>query len=72
VVVRSSEADISLASDFDRTVPVAGNRAAFLGQPSYRRSLFETTVYLRNLQTTAFTFPSVNAAGGSGYNLGGG
>lgn len=72
VVVRSAEPDISLVTDLDRTLPAAGNRAAFLGQPNYRRSLFETTVLLRNLQTASFTFPTVNAAGGTGFNLGGG
>jgi type IV pilus assembly protein PilW len=74
VVVRSSDADISKTSDYDRTVPAAGNRPEFLGQPYYRRALFETTVYLRNLQTVAFTYPSVYTGGGStaGFNLGGG
>ena len=72
--VRSSEADISKITDYDRTVPPAGNRDAFLGQPYYRRTLFETTVYLRNLQTVAFTYPSVYTGGGStaGFNPGGG
>jgi len=72
VVVRSAEADITRATVLDRTVPAAGNRPAFQGQPNYRRSLFETTVYLPNLQTASFTYPIVNAAGGQGYNLGGG
>jgi len=72
VVVRSAEADISRTSDLDRTVPAAGNRPAFLGQPNYRRSLFETTVHLPNVQSASFTYPIVNAAGGQGYNLGGG
>jgi hypothetical protein len=72
VVVRSAEPDISRITTLDRTVPAAGNRPAFLGQPNYRRSLFETTVHLPNLQTASFTYPIVNAAGGPGYNLGGG
>jgi prepilin-type N-terminal cleavage/methylation domain-containing protein len=71
-VVRSAEPDISLISDVDRTVPAAGNRPAFLGQANYRRTLFETTVQLPNLQTASFTYPNVNAAGGQGFNLGGG
>lgn len=72
VVVRSAEEDITRTSLLDRTVPAAGNRPAFLGQPNYRRSLFETTVQLPNVQTASFTYPIVNAAGGQGYNLGGG
>lgn len=72
VVVRTPEPDVSLASDVDRTVPAVGNRDAFLGQPYYRRTLFETTVPLRNLQTASFTYPTVDAAGGIGFNLGGG
>jgi len=72
VVVRSAEPDITRVSTLDRTVPAAGNRPAFLGQPNYRRTLFETTIHLPNAQTASFTYPIVNAAGGQGYNLGGG
>lgn len=72
VVVRSSEPDVRRTTTEDMTVPAAGNRPAFLGLPNYRRSLFETTVWLPNVQTASFTYPIVNAAGGPGYNLGGG
>jgi type IV pilus assembly protein PilW len=72
VVVRSAEADVGLATVEDRTLPTLGNRAAFQGVPYYRRSVFETTVALRNLQSQAFVYPTVSAAGGEGMNLGGG
>jgi hypothetical protein len=72
VVVRSAEPDITRTSILDREVPAAGNRPAFQGVPNYRRSLFETTVQLPNMQTASFTYPIVNAAGGPGFNLGGG
>lgn len=72
VVVRSSDPDVALITAPDRTVPAAGNRPAFLGQPNYRRSLFETTVSLPNIQAASFTYPNVNSAGGPGFNLGGG
>lgn len=73
VVVRSAEADlVALSNPADRTLPAAGNRAEVLGQPGYRRTLFETTVVIPNLRSTRFNYPMVNAAGGQGFNLGGG
>jgi len=72
VVVRSSEPDINLTDAQWRTVPAAGNRAPFLGLPNYRRTLFETTVVVRNMQGRAFVYTTVDPAGQPGMNLGGG
>lgn len=72
VVVRSPDRDVGLITILDRTLPQAGNRAAFQGATYYRRSLFESTVLIRNLRSTAYSYPQVNPAGGAGLNLGGG
>jgi len=72
VVVRSAEPDISLTDDVVRTIPAAGNRPAVLGLPYYRRTLFETTVIVRNLQGQAFVYTTVDPTGQPGMNLGGG
>jgi hypothetical protein len=73
LVVRSSEPDISLSNDSDRTVPAAGNRPAYLGLANFRRATVETTVLLRNLQSRLFIYPIVDATGViEGANRGGG
>ncbi len=71
-VVRSSDYDLSLTRNTDRTLPAAGNRAAFEGLAGYHRSLFETTVVLRNASSQAFVYPTTDPLGGEGVNLGGG
>jgi type IV pilus assembly protein PilW len=73
VVVRSSDHDLSLTGNTDRTLPAAGNRAAFEGLPGYHRSLFETTVVLRNASSQAFVYPTTDPTSvEAGVNVGGG
>jgi type IV pilus assembly protein PilW len=57
VVVRQPEPDIGLLDPEGSTVPAAGNRPALQGERFRRRSLFETTVVLRNQQSTFFVYP---------------
>jgi type IV pilus assembly protein PilW len=72
VVIRSPESDLSANTVPDSTLPAAGNRPGVLGLTNYRRSLFESTVLIRNMRSTYYVYPQVNSAGGDGLNLGGG
>ena len=58
--------------DAERTLPAAGNRPDLLGPANYRRMRFESTVVVYNMQSRYLAYPMVNAAGGRGFNLGGG
>jgi hypothetical protein len=69
VVVRSPEPDLALASDAERLLPAAANRAAFLGAAYHRRALFEDTFLLPNLRSGAVIHCAIGAA--PGMNLGG-
>lgn len=69
VVVRSPSPDLTLASDPQRTLPTAGNRAAFLGVPSYRRALFEETFAIPNLHSASVVYCAIGT--GPGMNRGG-
>ena len=75
VVIRSPEKDLSAASLPDRTLPPLLNRVPFEGAPYYRRTTFETTVLVRNLQSTYFPYTQTIQAGvadPTGLNQGGG
>jgi len=72
IVVRNPEPDITYASDAERTLPAAGNRPDLLGPANYRRMRFESTVVVYNMQSRYLAYPMVNAAGGRGFNVGGG
>ncbi len=72
VVIRSAEKDLSAATLPDRTLPALGNRPPTVGLSNYRRTLFENTVLIRNLRSTAFPYPQVDPARVDGFNVGGG
>jgi prepilin-type N-terminal cleavage/methylation domain-containing protein len=69
VVVRSPELDLTLASDVQRTLPVAGNRAPSLGVPGYRRALFEETFAMPNLRSVSVVYCAIGTD--PGMNRGG-
>jgi type II secretory pathway pseudopilin PulG len=56
-VVRQPEVDIGIADAEGAWLPAAGNRPAQKAPPYRRRALFETTVVLRNMGSTYFTYP---------------
>jgi type IV pilus assembly protein PilW len=72
IVVRTPEPDITYADDDARELPAAGNRPAMLGPANYRRSVYESTVPVYNMQSRYLAYPMVDPAGGRGFNLGGG
>jgi hypothetical protein len=72
VVVRSAEKDLSAATLLDQTLPAVGNRPPVVGLTNYRRTLFENTVLIRNLRSTAYPYPQVDPAHVEGFNVGGG
>jgi type IV pilus assembly protein PilW len=72
VVIRSAEQDLSAATLPDRTLPAVGNRPPLVGLTNYRRTLFENTVLIRNLRSTAYPYPQVDPAQVDGFNVGGG
>jgi type IV pilus assembly protein PilW len=61
VVVRTPTSDPNLLTDGAATVPAAGNRASFQGPTGYRRTLFETSSAIRNLDARAPYFPTYTA-----------
>lgn len=78
VVVRGAAYDLTSAAGgmhtlLDVPLPAMGNRPQVNGDPGYRRSMFETTVLLRNQQSTAFSYCVFDpaAAPGTGVNRGG-
>lgn len=72
VVIRSAEKDLSAATLADQTLPAVGNRPPVVGLTNYRRTLFENTVLIRNLRSTAYPYPQVDPAHVEGFNVGGG
>jgi type IV pilus assembly protein PilW len=50
--------------DGDAIVPAALNRPAWAGESGYRRMVFENTVNVRNMESTAPTFPTYDQGAG--------
>jgi type IV pilus assembly protein PilW len=73
IVVRSPNTDSSLG---DATIPAAGNRPAVAaGDPGYRRTLFQTSVAIPNMESRAPFIPTVvptTDSSASILNVGGG
>jgi type IV pilus assembly protein PilW len=73
IVVRSPNPDTNLG---DATIPAAGNRPAVAAvDPGYRRTLFETSVAIPNMESRAPFFPTVvptTDASATVLNVGGG
>lgn len=61
VVVRTPEHDADRYGPFDRTLPRAGNRPDSPNQlPGYRRTMFETTILLKNNASRDLVYPVVD------------
>jgi type IV pilus assembly protein PilW len=69
VVVRSPAFDLTLVQDPQRTLPAAGNHAASLGIPGYRRALFEETFAIPNLHSASVVYCAIGTD--PGMNRGG-
>lgn len=73
VLVRSPEQDLNQSEVAVPVIPAVANRTPQAAIPKYRRSLFETTVMLRNVQGRGILYPVVDATGATaGALLGGG
>jgi hypothetical protein len=68
VLVRGPTPDPQQA---DPTLPALGNRPAMAGEPLYRRSAFQTSVAIPNMESRAPLFPSLGNAADQ-LNVGGG
>ena len=68
VLVRGPTPD---AQQTDPTLPAVGNRPALAGEPLYRRSAFQTSVAIPNMESRAPIFPSLGT-GADQLNVGGG